>query len=176
MDAKKLVGGQDVHIVSGPYFWRGKVVKVTPEGVEVQTREELLPSGDLNLRCGMEQRLHFDNNGKGRAAEGTYECGAWQLVDKLFSIGSCTYTPIEGSAVAASVISFEKEPGLVGQKVRLSCDNYCTWGVVTRITIRGMDVEIQFPGSCLLHFDHFGRCCDDNEIEGPRIWYIVGGR
>jgi hypothetical protein len=161
MDAKKLVGGEDVHIVSGPYFWRGKVVKVTPEGVEVQTREQL---------------LHFDNKGKGLDAEGTYECGAWQLVDKLFSIGSCTYIPIEGSAVAATVISFEKEPGLVGQKVRLSCDNYCTWGVVTGITIRGMDVEIQFPGSCLLHFDHFGRCCDDNEIEGPRTWYIVGGR
>jgi hypothetical protein len=79
MDTKTLVVGQDVHIVSGPYLWRGKVVKATPEGVEVQTREEVLPSNGLNLRCGKEQLLHFDNNGKGRDAEGTYECGPWHI-------------------------------------------------------------------------------------------------
>jgi hypothetical protein len=85
MDTKTLVVGQDVHIVSGPYFWRGKVVKATPEGVEVHTKEELLPSGDLNLRCGMEQLLHFDNAGKGRDEEGTYECGAWYIDDMPFA-------------------------------------------------------------------------------------------
>jgi hypothetical protein len=96
---------------------------------------------------------------------------------KLFTIGSCTYSQIEGSAVAATVICFEQTAhGLVvGQKVRLSCGTYSTSGVVTRITIRDIDVEIKFPGSipCLLHLDHFGRYCDDNEIEGPRTWYIV---
>jgi hypothetical protein len=85
MNTKTLVAGQDVYIVSGPYFWRGKVVKATQEGVEVQTREEVLPNGDLNLRCGIEQLLRFDNAGTARGEEGTYECGAWYIDDMPFA-------------------------------------------------------------------------------------------
>ena len=41
MDTKKLVAGQDVYMLKPPYpFWfcidEGKVVRVTPEGVDVQ--------------------------------------------------------------------------------------------------------------------------------------------
>jgi|HubBroStandDraft_1064217.scaffolds.fasta_scaffold21191_4 hypothetical protein len=36
MDTKTLVVGQDVYIESGIYSSKGKVVKVTPSGVEVQ--------------------------------------------------------------------------------------------------------------------------------------------
>jgi len=97
--------------------------------------------------------------------------------NELFTIGPCTYSPIEGSAVAATVMSFERTAfGLVvGQNVRLSCGTYSASGVVTRITVRDIDVESRFPGSmpCLLHFDHFGRYCDNDESEGPRTWYIV---
>lgn len=64
---------------SAPYWCWGKVVKITSDGVDVQTREEVLPSRGLNLRCGMEQLLHFDKDGKGRDDEGTYECGAWYI-------------------------------------------------------------------------------------------------
>ena len=51
MDAKTLVVGQDVYIVRGEIYalGKGKVVKVTPDGVEVQ-------SGD--------ERLQFDKDGK----------------------------------------------------------------------------------------------------------------
>ena len=36
MDTKTLVVGQDVYVVSGWYLKKGKVVKVTPSGVEVE--------------------------------------------------------------------------------------------------------------------------------------------
>jgi hypothetical protein len=85
MDTKTLVVGQDVYMLSGVYGNKGKVVKVTPSGVDVQTTDEL---------------LHFDNNGHSYVTElpssyngtshpfspwrwdgnGTYECGPWELV------------------------------------------------------------------------------------------------
>jgi len=37
MDTTTLVVGQNVYMVSGPMGCEGKVVKVSPEGVEVQT-------------------------------------------------------------------------------------------------------------------------------------------
>src|ERR1700679_4318169 len=46
---------------------------------------EVLPNGDLNLRCGIEQLLRFDNAGTGRGEEGTYECGAWYIDDMPFA-------------------------------------------------------------------------------------------
>jgi hypothetical protein len=60
-------------------------IKITSDGVDVQTREEVLPSGDLNLRCGTEQLLRFDNAGMGSDEEGTYECGAWHIDDIPFA-------------------------------------------------------------------------------------------
>jgi len=69
MDTKTLVVGQDVHMVSGIYANEGKVVKVTPSGVEVQTGV-MQNDGTWNAH----ERLRFDSEGKG-LDEGTYECG-----------------------------------------------------------------------------------------------------
>jgi len=84
VDTTKLVVGQDVYMDSGCYSNEGKVVKVTPEGVDVQTDNEL---------------VHFDANGRSYVTElppsyrstahpaspwrwdgnGTYECGPWYI-------------------------------------------------------------------------------------------------
>jgi len=84
MDTKTLVVGQDVCMLSGVYSTKGKVVKVTPLGVEVENDGEI---------------FHFDNNGRSYVTElpssydgtshpfspwrwdgnGTYECGPWEL-------------------------------------------------------------------------------------------------
>jgi hypothetical protein len=85
MDTKTLVVGQDVYLFSGCYWWWGKVVEVTPEGVDVVTREELVQSQGLNLRCGADALLRFNNEGKGRDEDGTYECGAWNIDDMPFA-------------------------------------------------------------------------------------------
>jgi len=86
-----------------------------------------------------------------------------------------SYRPIEGSAVAATVAFDYVKKLHVGQKVRLRCDDHSTSGVVTGVTIREIEVEIQIPGSipCLLRFDHFGRGLDKSEIECSGPWYIV---
>jgi hypothetical protein len=54
MDTTKLVVGQDVYMFNDHYpYWfcgqRGKVVKVTPEGVDVQTAGELLRFDTNNI-------------------------------------------------------------------------------------------------------------------------------
>lgn len=69
MNTKTLVVGQAVVMGSGCYCQTGKVVRVTPSGVEVQTDEKPW------------ELLHFDSNGRGRDSEGTYECGPWKLDD-----------------------------------------------------------------------------------------------
>lgn len=56
-----LVVGQEVYMSSGISGCKGEVVKVTPEGVEVETDHERL--------------LQFDSKGKGLDAMGTYEYG-----------------------------------------------------------------------------------------------------
>jgi len=90
VDTKTLVVGQDVYMSSGCYGNKGKVVKLTPRGVDVQTDSEL---------------LHFDDNGRSYVTElpssydstahplspwrwngnGTYECGPWELDDIPFA-------------------------------------------------------------------------------------------
>jgi hypothetical protein len=53
MDTKILKVGQRVYMINGPYINRGKVVKITPSGVEVQT-----------FRYGQPDELfRFDNEG-----------------------------------------------------------------------------------------------------------------
>ena len=69
MDTTKLVVGQDVFMESGVYSCEGKVVKVTPLGVEVQTYSMGWPL----------QLLQFDNEGKGWDGNGTHECGPWRI-------------------------------------------------------------------------------------------------
>jgi len=91
MDTKTLVVGQKVLLESGVYCNAGTVVKVTPEGVDVQTSLLDLPEDEL---------LHFDNEGRSFVTElppsydpkahpaspwgwkgnGTYECGPWHIV------------------------------------------------------------------------------------------------
>ena len=39
MDTSKLVVGQEVHMSSGVYGNKGKVVKITPDGVDVEITE-----------------------------------------------------------------------------------------------------------------------------------------
>jgi hypothetical protein len=81
VDTKALAVGQDVHMVSGWYMQKGKVVKVTSSGVEVQ-----LDKGSYLIR--------FDTNGKAcdssdiyrgnmewNGIPGTFECGPWELAD-----------------------------------------------------------------------------------------------
>lgn len=90
VNTKTLVVGQDVYMFSGVYGNTGKVVKVTPLGVDVQTADEV---------------LHFDTNGRSYVTElqpsydptahplspwrwdgnGTYECGPWELDDMPFA-------------------------------------------------------------------------------------------
>jgi hypothetical protein len=90
MNMKTLVVGQDVYMISGCYGNKGKVVKLTRRGVDVQTDTEL---------------LHFDNNGRSYVTElpasydstahplspwgwngnGTYECGPWYIDDMPFA-------------------------------------------------------------------------------------------
>jgi hypothetical protein len=80
MDTKTLVIGQEVYMISGSvYAQKGTVVKITPEGVEVQVR-----IGSWNAY----ERIYFDNRGYSYATDnpfespeinGTYEGGPWGL-------------------------------------------------------------------------------------------------
>ena len=70
MGTKTLVVGQDVYMLSGVYVCKGKVVKVTPSGVDVHTTDQGL--------------LRFDSAGKGND-DGTYECGPWYIDDMPFA-------------------------------------------------------------------------------------------
>jgi hypothetical protein len=70
MDTKTLVVGQDVYMLSGVYICKGKVTKITPSSVDVQTTSEGL--------------LRFDSRGKG-CDDGTHECGPWYIDDVPFA-------------------------------------------------------------------------------------------
>jgi hypothetical protein len=71
MDAKKLVVGQDVYVVSndGRSFCQGKVTGVTPEGVEVLTAPHVLGVENLSqINYDVDQLswvvpMRFDNEG-----------------------------------------------------------------------------------------------------------------
>jgi hypothetical protein len=68
MDTKTLVVGQDVYILSGVYYKKGKVVKVKWSGVEVHDGVEL---------------FRFNIYGKGCDGKGTFECGPWEIDDEM---------------------------------------------------------------------------------------------
>jgi hypothetical protein len=70
MDTKTLVVGQDVYMLSGVYICWGKVVKITPSGVDVQTDDQGL--------------LRFNSRGEGYD-KGTHECGPWYIDDIPFA-------------------------------------------------------------------------------------------
>jgi hypothetical protein len=89
MDTQKLVIGQDVYMIAGPYICLGKVVEVMLSGTVVRTevQSNITRPGEL---------LRFDQNGKqcdnnGRAYDiwandvGTHEAGPWRLDDIPFA-------------------------------------------------------------------------------------------
>jgi hypothetical protein len=100
VDTKTLVVGQDLYMFSGCYVNKGKVVKVTRSGADVQTGV-MQNDGTWNAH----ELLHFDNNGRSYVTElpssydstahplspwgwngnGTYECGPWELDDIPFA-------------------------------------------------------------------------------------------
>jgi hypothetical protein len=73
MDTKTLVVGQGVELISGVYSALGKVTKVTPDGVEVQTEPGTYGPGDKG------QVFRFDNNGMPLDDWGQYEEGPWKI-------------------------------------------------------------------------------------------------
>ena len=85
MDTTKLVVGQDVFIHSGPvWHYKGKMISVTPSGVEVQVPEKTFEL--FKLTTGTEVKLpgnvvRFD--AEGACACGTRECGPWLIDDKM---------------------------------------------------------------------------------------------
>jgi hypothetical protein len=76
MDTSKLVVGQEVFVVSGIYYFDGKVVKVTQEGVEVELARNPLPGDNVVRR--------FDIEGKACDGFGTAEYGPYVIDDMPF--------------------------------------------------------------------------------------------
>jgi hypothetical protein len=98
MDTKTLLVGQEVCMVSGVYLKKGKVVKVTPSGVEVQ-----LALAEGPIRSEGNELIRFDTNGKAcdsrdiyrgnmewNGIPGTFECGPWELADIPFEERAAT--------------------------------------------------------------------------------------
>jgi len=101
MDTKTLVVGQTVHMFSGVYSCKGKVVEITPSGVEVQITEHGSTLYPLDGRAqgrkegdpvdwdswdeiainhsGLSHVLRFNNAGEGCDGLGTFECGPWHI-------------------------------------------------------------------------------------------------
>lgn len=75
-DTTKLVVGQEVFMASGVYYANGKVVKVTPEGVEVYLERNPLAGGAVTWQ--------FDTKGKARDDRhvGTAEYGPY-IIDTM---------------------------------------------------------------------------------------------
>lgn len=69
MNTSTLKVGQEVHISSDPYYSKGTVVKVSPQGADVQDSV-----GEI---------FQFDSQGNGRDGHRTFEGGSWQIVDSL---------------------------------------------------------------------------------------------
>jgi hypothetical protein len=85
MDTTKLVVGQDLFIHSGPaWHYKGKVINVTPSGVEVQVPnktfelEKLTTGASVTLPGNV---VRFD--GAGTCECGTRECGPWLIDDEM---------------------------------------------------------------------------------------------
>jgi hypothetical protein len=81
MDTKKLAVGQEVFVVSGCHYSDGKVVKVTPEGVEVQVARE---HRGLNNKGIWTSIWRFDAKRKACDGFGTAEYGPYIIDDMPF--------------------------------------------------------------------------------------------
>jgi hypothetical protein len=76
IDTKTLRVGDCVQFRSGIYWGSGRVTKVRPDGVDVESGVQQL-DGTWNA-CEVE---HFHSDGRGWMGEGTRECGPWELVE-----------------------------------------------------------------------------------------------
>ena len=87
MDTKTLAVGQDVYMVSGWYMQKGKVVKVTPSGVEVQLdKGSYLIRFDTNGKA-CDSRDIYKGNMEWNGIPGTFECGPWELTNVEVATG-----------------------------------------------------------------------------------------
>jgi hypothetical protein len=82
---KTLLVGQDVFIHSGPvWHYAGKVVNVTPSGVEVQISAKTFQLFKLTTGAEVElpgKLVRFDTDGTCEC--GTRECGPWIIDDEM---------------------------------------------------------------------------------------------
>jgi hypothetical protein len=96
MDTTKLVVGQDVYMFNDHYpYWfcgqRGKVVEVTPKGVDVQTAGELLrfDNDGYELDVSRRDRLGFGPSPEDKFYTSLWhsapEFGPWHLDDMPFA-------------------------------------------------------------------------------------------
>jgi hypothetical protein len=86
MDTTTLAVGQDVYMISGPYGNKGKVVKITPWGIEVRTvGRELFRFNHEGKACDSEGKVHSDTFSWAWA---TWEGGLWELTDTRFPFPS----------------------------------------------------------------------------------------
>lgn len=133
LDIKALEIDQKVLLQSGVYGLNGKVVKVTPSGIEVWAYGWREKDGAWHS-SGL---MHFDGNGKG-CDGGTFECGPWYI---------------------SSLI--EEPKRVVGQDVYLSpgSPGYGYWkGRVVKSTSAGVEVQLldPWPGESLIRFGKNG--------------------
>jgi hypothetical protein len=86
VDTKTLVVGQDVYMFSGCYVTTGRVIKVTPSGVDVQTTDEIWRFDTDGKACDSRGTGMFKSSPWERGGiPGTYECGPWELDDIPFA-------------------------------------------------------------------------------------------
>ncbi len=163
MDTKKLVVGQDVYMfngveIRGIYFFNGKVVKVTPKGVEVEATDPFGGSHNLIWR--------FDTQGKSNDHRGTAECGPW-LIDTL---------PFEDRKVEIEESKRREERRLelwnkvysklvVGHEVFVASGIYYVNGKVTKVAPEGVEVFVPKSNSVrgtdqVWRFDTQGKTSD----------------
>lgn len=82
MDTKTLVVRQEVYMSSEAHTCKGKVSKVTPEGVEVRATVQ----SNLKSIGGL---LRFDKDGKGCDGQGTHDYGPWYMTDSCARCPNC---------------------------------------------------------------------------------------
>jgi hypothetical protein len=175
MDTNRLVLGQDVYIITDVDIHRGKVLKVTPEGVDVESERYgvVLSTGGCLLQ--------FDNDGKCRK----YGNSSWKLDDMPFAERTAELE-LEKKARRAGKPFVKKL--VVGQEVWMQSGWYVEKGTVkatvsnppdTVIENRGVTiympewyVEVETGGHCIIRFDANGQTGDG--WHGLGLWESFG--
>jgi preprotein translocase subunit YajC len=148
MDTKTLVVGQEVWMKSGRYFYMGRVVEVTPSGVEVKSGVQM---------------FHFGSDGKGRNSEGSHDYGPWHIDDMPF---------MERVALWEEEAKKFCKTLVVGQEVWVQSGIYCgEGGKVVKVT--PLHVYVQ-SGATSMRFDRDGKSCDGEGTCEGGPWHIRG--